>query len=222
MRCSARHLLAERNGHLPDLVRVKGLLQVGELFLRRHHGPDVAPGRCPSRRCTPRSRWRDRARECAPRPTPRRDPAACAYRETPLRMDRPPRCASRTASTAASAPSQNTGAKVVLAPTAARAIRRRAWQTTAPQIVEHGGLAAHVRLGEDLTVRIADLGFVVGDRVLVLALARFSSRASSSGFSCHQRDNKCIEAPSPGPSLAAQILPPKAAIAFAHQCSPMP
>jgi hypothetical protein len=33
---------------------------------------------------------------------------------------------------------------------------------------------------------------------------------------------KCMDAPQPGPSLVAQIRPPNAATAFAHQCNPMP
>ena len=42
MRRSARHLLLKRDGELPDFVRMKRLLQVGQLVLRRRHAADLA------------------------------------------------------------------------------------------------------------------------------------------------------------------------------------
>ena len=79
----------------------------------------------------------------------------------------------------------------------------------------------HVGIGQNFPICVAHQRFVIGDEHSYRSFDL--SHGSILKVSRTARGSiKCIDAPSPGPSLAAQILPPSAAIALAHQCSPIP
>ena len=140
--------------------------------------------------------------------------------------------ASLTRSTAASAPSQNTGSK----PAARAGERARAAvggvllvEQAAAQLAKADHLLGDLVLEEDLPIGVANLGLVVDhehpDVVGLHAIQPWRTSGCSGEESVSRPASgtiRCSDAPRPGPSLAAQMRPPSALTALAHQCRPMP
>ena len=155
----------QRDRHLTDFVRMKRLLQVRQLLLGRHHAAHFARDRRPNRPCTGRFQWPDRVRECAPRPTRRRDPAACACRETRPQTD-PPRRSRRAPRRPRPLRHRRTSARSTVLRAVSfldHLLRSGLGEQPVAQIAEHGRLAAHVGLEQNLPIRVAHLGLVVRD-----------------------------------------------------------
>src|SRR6516164_3611651 len=219
-------LAAERDGHLPHFVRMEWLLEVRELVLGRHVAADLTRVRVGVRRA---DHDLERGIELA---HPRRRPHAIlagghahvdeCHREGLVARERLLDRGHRLARLLAEHRLE------------ARCTRGRlaqpfrgipAKQATA-QLVKAGHLEIDFGVAEDLLVGVADLGLVVHDQYPNRRIAFSHDGPQVAPASAVSRavsgTSRCSAAPRPGPSLAAQICPPSAPMALAHQCRPIP
>src|SRR5205085_11809641 len=101
-------------------------------------------------------------------------------------------------------------------------------EQSAAQLAKTLHLLADVTLRQDLPVGVPDPRFIIdhqhanGRSALFRHGGPHATPARDMVSRAARGTSRCIDAPRPGPSLAAQIRPPSALSALAHQSRPIP